>query len=424
MPENFHHGPEIIERSEAAGIVRDVKSAVTFIPGTAPIHLIAEDAEARAALINKRLIIRRREDIAALLGPNIPGYSLPQAVEAIFNKVANGQGGGTIIVVNVFDPDKHKDDADKPDPSKVTALDINGAYDAAGNATGLQLAYGCFNSFGFFPKVLLAPGFSELPSVRAQMAVVCNKIKAINITDMPLGLTPQQALEERGTSGLYNTASERAVLCYPRVKALDSASDDLTLQPFSQHYTGVLIATDLSQGYHYSPSNREMVDVFGLERDIAFYPDDYQSDTDLLNGAGIVTVMNMFGSGFRTWGNRSAAFPTSIDMKNFIHARRIFDMVHEAALYYLLRRIDMLGDLDMLEMVEEDVNAFLRQKQGDKAIYGGRFRFDRTKTTSRTVADGQYFYNLAMMPMGIVERLTVDSYLDISFAKTALGLSS
>ena len=34
MSVNFHHGPEIIERREGAGIIRDVKSAVTFIVGT------------------------------------------------------------------------------------------------------------------------------------------------------------------------------------------------------------------------------------------------------------------------------------------------------------------------------------------------------------------------------------------------------
>ena len=423
MADNFHHGPEIIEREEAEGIVRDVKSAVTMIVGTAPIQKVHSDPDKRAEYINKRIIIRSVADAVTTFGPNTEGYSIPQAIEAIFNKVQNGQGGGTIIAVNVFDPDVHQD-AGAPDPSKVTAADINGTIDASGQSSGFELAYGAYNAHGFFPKILISPGFSTLSGVRAKMAVVSEKIHAMNISDLPLGLSVQKAVEERGTGGDYNTSSDRAILCYPHVKALDGLTGDMTLQPYSQHYAGMLISTDLADGYHYSPSNREMTDVYGLERDISFYPGDYQSETNDLNGAGIVTVRNSFGSGYRTWGNRSAAFPTSIIMKNFIHARRIFDMVHESALYYMLERTDNLATLANIEIIEEDVNAFLRKKEGDGAIYGGRFTFNRDKTTKRDIADGRQYYKLELMPVGIMERLTVESYLDLDFAKNALGLTS
>lgn len=423
MADNFHHGPEVIEQESAEGTIRDVKSSVTMIVGTAPVHLVHENAEARAAFINKRILIRSPKDAVAAFAPNTPGYTLVAAIEAMFNKTVNGQGGGTIIAVNVFDPDVHQEDG-KPDPAAVTAADIIGAVDTAGTYSGFQLAYGAFNALGFFPKVLMAPGFSTLPGVRAAMEVIANKIHAIHLSDLPLGLTVQQALEQRGTTGAYNTSSERALLFYPQVKALDSVTGDMTLQPYSQHYAGVLIASDLAHGYHHSPSNRAMADVYGLERDISFYPGDYQSDTNLLNGAGIITAMNYYGSGFRTFGNRSAAFPTSTDMRGFVHARRILDMIHESVLYYAMERTDRLATAVNLDIVEEDVNAFLRQKVGDGVLYGGRCAFDRTKTTKRTVADGHVLYKLDLMPVGVTERLTFDSYLDLDFARAALGLAS
>lgn len=423
MADNFHHGPEIIEHQESQGIIREIKSSVTMIVGTAAIHLAHENADARAAYINKRVVIRSVQAAVAAFGPDTPGYSLVAAIKSIFNKSINGQGGGTIIAVNVFDPDVHKDGS-TPDPTSVTAADIIGTVDIAGTYSGFQLAYGAYNSLGYFPKVLLAPGYSTLPGVRAAMEVVSNKIHAIHLNDMPLGLTIQQAVEQRGTAGAYNTSSERALLFYPHVKALDSITGELSLQPFSQHYAGVLVASDLAYGYHHSPSNREMADVMGLERDISFYPGDYQSDTNMLNEAGIITAMNYFGSGFRTWGNRSAAFPTSVDMRNFVHARRIFDMIHESILYYAMARTDRLSTAANIEMIEEDANAFLRQKEGDGAIYGGRVTFDRTKTSMRTVADGRLYYRSEMMPVGVTERLTFDSYLDLTFARTGLGLAS
>ena len=423
MADNFHHGPEIIEYEGAEGTIREVKSSVTMIVGTAPVHLVHENAEARAAYINRRIVIRSVKDAVAAFGPNTAGFTLVAAIESIFNKTINGQGGGTVIAVNVFDPDVHQDGG-QPDPALVTAADIIGTVDTAGIYSGFQLAYGAFNSLGYFPKVLLAPGFSTLPGVRAAMEVIANKIHAIHLDDLPLGLTVQQALEQRGTAGGYNTSSERALLFYPHVKALDSITGEMTLQPYSQHYAGVLVASDLAYGYHHSPSNREMADVYGLERDIYHHAGDYQSDTNLLNGAGLITVRNNYGSGFLTFGNRSAAFPTSTDMRNFVHARRIFDMIHESVLYYAMEKTDRLATAVNIDIVEEDVNAFLRSKEGDGALYGGRCTFDRTKTTKRTVADGHVFYKLELMPTGLTERLTFDSYLDLDFAKAALGLTS
>lgn len=424
MAANYHHGPEIIELAATSGTVRDVKSAVTMLVGTAPVHLNHASAAERANYINKRVIIRTPAEAAAAFGPETAGYSIPQALTSIFNKVINGQSGGSICVVNVFDPDVHQGEDDAPDPAVIGATHINGTIDAAGKASGFKLAYGMFNEVGYLPKILIAPRYTTLAGVRTEMEVVAQRLHAMSVWDLPSGLTIQQAIAERGTSGGYNTASARAIACYPQVLAYDPVVDDLALQPYSQHYAGVMVATDLAEGYHYSPSNHEMADVRGLERDISFYPGDYSSDTNALNEAGITTVMNMFASGYRVWGNRSLAWPTSIDMKNFVYVRRIFDMVHESALYYMLQRTDRPATAAFLEMVEEDVNRFLRAKEGDGVLYGGSFRFNREKTTTDTITLGQYYYTLRMAPVGITERLTVESVLDLSFAVSALGLAA
>lgn len=425
MAENFHHGPEIVEHLEGNSVVREVKSAVTFIVGSAPIQEIYDTPAKRAAVVNEPIVIRRREQVAELLGPRMAGYSLPEAIDSIFTKVQGGKGGGTVIAVNVFNPDlpAHQDDSD-PDPSKVAAADVVGAYSAGGKASGFKIARGMFNRLGYFPKILLAPRFSTLAGVRAEMEVQANDLSAVYLADLPAGLTVQQAIETRGTTGAYNTSSMRALLAYPHLKAYDPVIDDVALQPYSQHLAGMMVASDLAYGYHYSPSNRAMSDVLGLERDLEFIPGRYDSDQNALNEVGIVTAMNYFGSGYRTWGNRTAGFPTMTTAHQFIHVRRTLDMLHEAALYYLMDKVDRPATKNFLDDVEEDVDAFLRKKEGEGALYGGRFRFDRTKTTSRDATDGRFYYRLDCMPVGVTERLTVDSYLDISLAQTALGLAS
>lgn len=420
MAATFHHGPEVIEHKDGVTVVRDVKSAVTYVNGTAPIHEVHDTALKRADYINKRVIVRSRAEGAAAFGVHEAGYTIPAALDAIFD-----QGdGGTIIVNNVFDPDTHKEGT-TPDPTKVTTADINGTITPAGLATGFSGAYECYNRFGYFPKLIIAPGFSPTATVRAEMDVVAGRLHALSIADLPLGLTKQQAVEARGVAGAANTSSARTVLTYPHVVIEDTTgAAETRLDPLSSRLAGVIIATDLEQGWHHSPSNREIKGVVDLEVPINFYPSDYQNDTNFLNEAGIVTAMRSFATGFRTFGNRSAAFPTSSHVENFIHARRILDMTHEAIIFYLMNYVDRLGTRQNVEAAEEGINAYLRAKIGDGVFYGATFRFDTAKNTAEQIADGRFFYRLECHPTSVMERITVDSYVDTKFIADALSLAA
>lgn len=419
MAATFHHGPEVIEHKDGVTVVRDVKSAVTYVNGTAPIQDVHATALAREDYINKRVIIRSRAEGAAAFGVHKAGYTIPAALDAIFD-----QGdGGTIIVNNVFDPDVHKEGAN-PDPSKVTTVDINGTISAAGLASGFSGAYECYNNFGYFPKLIIAPGYSPAATVRAEMDVVASRLHALAIADLPLGLTKQQAVAARGVTGTANTSSARTVLTYPHVVIEDTTgAAETRLDPLSSRLAGVIIATDLNEGWQNSPSNREIKGVVDLEVPINFYPSDYQNDTNFLNEAGIVTAMRSFATGIRVFGNRSAAFPTSSHVENFIHARRILDMIHEAIIFYTMNYVDRLGSPMTVEAAEEGVNAYLRSKT-DVAIYGGTFRFDRQKNTAEQIADGKFYYRLECHPISVMERITIDSYVDTKFISNALSLAA
>lgn len=418
MAATFHHGPEVIEHKDGVTVVRDVKSAVTYVNGTAPIQDVHATALAREDYVNKRVIIRSAEGAAAF-GEHKAGYTIPAALDAIFD-----QGdGGTIIVNNVFDPDVHKTGAN-PDPSKVTTVDINGTISPAGLASGFSGAYECYNNFGYFPKLIIAPGYSPAATVRAEMDVVASRLHALAIADLPLGLTKQQAVAARGVAGTANTSSARTVLTYPHVVIEDTTgAAETRLDPLSSRLAGVIIATDLNEGWQNSPSNREIKGVVDLEVPINFYPSDYQNDTNFLNEAGIVTAMRSFATGIRVFGNRSAAFPTSSHVENFIHARRILDMIHEAIIFYTMNYVDRLGTRATVEAAEEGVNAYLRSKT-DIAIYGGTFRFDRQKNTAEQIADGKFYYRLECHPISVMERITIDSYVDTKFISNALSLAA
>lgn len=421
MAATFHHGPEVVEHKDGVTVVRDVKSAVTYLNGTAPIHDVHDTPEKRAEYVNKRVIVRSRTEAAALFGEDTAGFTIPASLDAIFD-----QGdGGTIIVNNVFDPDGAHDNAGTPDVSMVTSADITGEITAEGEAKGFSGAYECYQKFGYFPKLLLAPGFSPTATVRSEMDVVAHRLNAMAICDLPLGLTKQQAVEARGQAGSANTSSPRTVLTYPHVTIEDkTGAAETRLDPLSSRLAGVIIATDLEQGWHHSPSNREIRGVVDMEVPINFYPSDYQNDTNFLNEAGIVTCMRSFASGYRTFGNRSAAFPTSSHVENFIHARRILDMTHEAIIFFLMNYIDRLGTRQNVEAAEEGVNAYLRSKIGDGVFYGATFRFDTQKNTPEQIADGRFYYKFECHPTSVMERITVDSYVDTKFISDALSLAA
>ncbi|KQI69384.1 phage tail protein [Loktanella sp. 3ANDIMAR09] len=411
MSTNFHHGPEVIEYKDGVSVVREVKSAVTYLNGTAPIGEL-HDAADRAAYINKPRIIRTREEAVAAFGPQTDGYTIPQALDAIFDHGS----GGTIIVNNVFDPDAGV-------VADLTAADFVGGIDETGATTGLAGAQTCYARFGYFPKLILSAQ-SSAAAVRVEMDAVAHKLNAMAICDLPIGLTKQQAVEARGAAGSANTSSARTILTYPHVEVADTVTGDPRLEPLSQRLAGLMIQTDLEQGYHVPASNRELAGVIGLEVDINFYPSDYANDTNLLNEAGIVTCMRSFATGYRAFGNRSAAFPGSTHVENFIHARRVLDQLHDAATFLTMQYIDRLGEPRNIEALEEAMNAHLRAKIGAGVLYGGTFRFDRARNTGEQIADGRFHYRLECHPTSVAERITTHSYVDTKFINSALDLSA
>lgn len=430
MSTELFFGPETVDRPLIGGVVRENKAATAFIVGTAPIQEVHTTAEARAAYINKRIIIRRMSDIAAAFGPARAGYTLPQYLKSMFLQ-ARARGIGTIVAVNVFDPDSHQAVGGQPDPSQVTNLDIIGGFDVAGQASGASLAYGCFQAFGWFPKIVGAPGFMNLPGVATGLAAIANRIKARVLRDAPLGTTVQQAIEARGPAGTFDwqTNSRREVLLMPHMMALDEddaspTSGQLIPEPYSVRFAGVWLSSVMEYGYHHSPSNRPVL-VDAAAQDILYVPGDPTGDTQLLRGAGIVTCEQSWGKGVHISGNRSAAFPTDTDPRNALHAQFIEDMLDEAILFYLDQWKDRNASPAAFDLQEDRINAFLGTKMSgnDPAIYGGRFRFDREATTPELVAQNWFKYSYDFMPVGVFERMTVTRWINIDYARDALALA-
>ena len=91
MAANYLHGIETTEVENGARPVKTVKSAVIGLIGTAP-----------SGPVNEAILCLSETD-AACFGTQLSGFTIPQALDAIYD-----HGAGTVIVINVLDPAVHR----------------------------------------------------------------------------------------------------------------------------------------------------------------------------------------------------------------------------------------------------------------------------------------------------------------------------
>ena len=473
MAANYLHGVETVELDNGPRPVRTVKSAVIGLIGTAPI-----------GDVNQPLLVLSDRD-AAKFGPQLAGFTIPQALDAIYD-----QGAGTVIVINVLDPAIHKtavvDEAvafdsagiaklahgavaalvlkstdgattyvagtdytadlvtgeivrikgggivaagsakanyDYADPTKVTAADIIGAVNEAGVRTGLKALKDTYNLFGFFAKILIAPAFCTQNSVAVELIAMADQLDAVAYIDAPIGTTYAQALAGRGPAGTinFNTSSDRVRLCYPHVKVYDPVLNAERLEPLSARAAGLRAKVDLDKGFWWSSSNQELAGVIGVERQLSAMIDDPQSEVNLLNEQGITTVFSSYGSGFRLWGNRTAAWPTVSHMRNFENVRRTGDVINESLRYFSQQFIDMPINQALIDALVESVNGYGRKLIGDGALLGFKAWFDPARNEQTELANGHLLISYKYTPPPPLERLTFETEITSEYLLTLKG---
>ncbi len=481
MPANYLHGVETIIIEKGPRPITGVKTAVIGLVGTAPmLDVVSIDRS-----LNKPVVVRNPVDAARYFGKNRTGFTIPAALDAIFD-----QGNGPIcIVVNTIDPASNvtavtsesktfpadetltldhsqvssvvvkneagdttyvadtdyiideangkiarittgaiasaatvKVDYSWLDPSTVLAADIIGDVDVDGNRSGLQSLIDTYNLFGYVAKMIIAPGFCTQNSVAVEMLAVADKLRAMALIDAPVGTTVSEAITGRGPSGSinFNTSNKRAILCYPHVKRYDTATNTEILEPLSQRLAGVIAAKDVEKGYWWSPSNTEIKGIVGMETPITALINDSTTEANALNEVGIVTLFNSFGSGIRSWGNRSAAFPTNTAPENFINVQRTADILHESLEYSMLQFLDRPINQALIDSIRESVNGFIRTLIQRGALLEGVCVYDPAKNPETELAAGHLTFDLEFMPPTPAERITFESYINIELLKALL----
>lgn len=475
--EGFLHGVETVIVSKGPRPVTEVKTAVIGLVGIAPTEFGK----------NVCTLVKNDTDAAAF-GKLLPGFTIPQALNQIFSHNAGTvvvvnifdeedhttavalesktvQGGklklsaAPVGAVAVFDEAEEASEYvlgtdfsidefgnfkviagripedtvlkftfKKLNAAAVTANEVIGAVANDGTRTGIKCFDLSFSQFGFRPKILIAPGKSNIKAVAEELLTSAEKLKAVAILESVFGEGVQTTITNRGdATKSFGTSNKRAILLYPFFKGYDASKEDgqpetdtNTNYPPSPFLAGLMAWNDNENGYWWSPSNKSFKGVTGIERPISSNFQDAGTDANALNEAGIVTVFNDFGTGFKAWGNRNASFPTNTESDNFISLLRTFDVVHESLELAALQYVDRPITNALIDDIRQSGNDFIAILVGRGALTeGSKVVFDKAENPNAQLAAGQLVFTIVKDGPSPAERITYKSYIDIGL-KSAL----
>lgn len=207
MPTSFLHGVEVVE----------------IDTGTAP------DADAARWPLNTPVLVAGRRSEAASLGGT---GTLAAAIDDIFD-----QAGAMVVVIRVTHDDGE---------GALTSNIIGGIDDETGAYQGLQAFLAAENVVGVAPRILVAPEFSQIPAVIADMVPIAARLRGIIMADGP-NTTDAEALTHRETLG-----SDRIYLVDPWVKVWDTVGNAEAIRPASARVAGVIAKSDAERGFWWS----------------------------------------------------------------------------------------------------------------------------------------------------------------------------
>ncbi len=282
------------------------------------------------------------------------------------------------------------------DASLVTANDIIGGISQEGQALGLELIHQVLPRFGLVPGQLVAPKFSQNPSVAAVMASKAGTIngffKCMALVDVPVTEAAQYT-EVVAWKNKNNYIYENQIVCWPKVRLGED------IYHMSTQLAGLICQTDANNdGVPYvSPSNHNL-QINGLvgkdNKEVILGID----QANYLNGQGIVTAIN-FSGGWKLWGNRTACYPGVTDIKDaFIPVKRMFYYVAQTIIQSFWQKVDGPITPRLVDTIVDSLNIWLNGMTAAEYILGGRVEFLEAENTTTDIMDGKIKFHVYITP--------------------------
>lgn len=299
----------------------------------------------------------------------------------------------------------------KTTPASVTDTEV---------ATGLESIELCMATLGVVPDLICAPGHSQVSTVAAVMATKAAGINGlfrakalIDIDSSSSGATTYDAaITKKGDS---NFVDENEIPCWPMF-GLDKYKFHASTQ-----LAGLMAQVDTGNGGcpYESPSNKNlqcdrMILADGTEVNLTL------AQANMLNANGIVTGLNFMG-GWVAWGNYTACYPGSTDVKDyFIPVSRMFDWVSNTVIQTCWNKVDAPMNRRLLDTIMDTVSIWLNGLVGSGYLLGARVEMLEDENPLQNLMAGIVKFHIAMTPPSPAQEIDFVLEYDASYVTSAL----
>ena len=278
---------------------------------------------------------------------------------------------------------------DKINPSAVTDADIIGGFDAATDRyAGLELIEMVPTETG------LTPGFIHIPGRGSASVIAVATAKADKI-DSRYSCRVVVDLDTVRTKAVSEVLSAKngSNIVDPRQFAFwPNCITDGQVTHLSTDFVCVAKQVDAAnRGIPFESPSNKLIKIDGLCLADGTPVKLPLSQANYLNSIGVVTAIN--DSGWRMWGNRTAAFPSDTDIQNmFIAVARMVDFAGNNAVLRTIQFTDKPGNRRLLEGVADTLQLDYNGWMSAGAILGGRIEFPKDENPDNQIMDGHYVF--------------------------------
>lgn len=381
---DFHHGVQVVEINDGTRVISTVSTAIIGMVCT------ASDADATTFPLNKPVLITSVQSAIAKAGTK---GTLAASLQAIAD-----QSKPVIVVVRVAE-------GTGDDAEAQTISNIIGGTDESGNYTGLKALLTAEAVTGVKPRILGVPGLDSL-EVATALAPICQKLRAF-------GYISAWDCKNISEAMLYreNFSQRELMVIWPDFLAWDTTANATETAWATARALGLRAKIDQDTGWHKTLSNVGVNGVTGISASVFWDLQESGTDADLLNEAGVTTLIRK--DGFRFWGNRCCSDDPLFLFENYTRTAQVIADTMAAGHMWA---VDKPITATLIKDIVAGINAKFREMKTAGYIVDATCWFDESANDTATIKAGKLYIDYDYTPVPPLENLTLrqritDKYL-------------
>lgn len=368
----FHHGVRVIEINDGTRTISTVSTAIVGMVCT------AADADPVAFPLDTPVLLT---NVQAAIGRAGKKGTLAAALQAIAD-----QSKPVTVVVRVAEG---KSEAE-------TTSNIIGKTDENGRYTGMKALLSAQTELGVKPRILGVPGLDS-QEVVAALASICQKLRAFAYVSAYGCKTITEAVKYR-----ENFSQRELMVIWPDFVAWNTTANAADVACATARALGLRAKIDNDTGWHKTLSNVGVNGVTGITASVFWDLQQAGTDADVLNQAGITTLIRK--DGFRFWGNRNCSDDPLFAFENYTRTAQVLaDTMAEAHMWAVDKPLTPVLVRDIIA----GINAKFRELVSAGYLLGASAWYDDAANDKESLKAGKLHIDYDYTPVPPLEDLTL-----------------